>query len=250
MTTDITVRADLTAEIITEHQAAFAAASDAVQHAVRCGELLLKAKAEIKHGEFGAYCKKTLPFDERTAQRYMQAATWAAANPTRVSDMGSLRNLLTTAAPPSSKPKAKTKTLKTKAQKQFADVADDKGKAAATLQDVITEKRMTPTEAYQAALMAASVIKRAAPQLKISERVDIGRKVMAALGFEDTPADKQAQAIDADAAGEAVTKALNDALAERKPRKPRAGKKSRRISPDDGKAARELAQRAQAIHGH
>jgi hypothetical protein len=248
MTTAITVPAALTAEIIAAHEVAWAARGDAVQKSIRCGELLLQAKAEIRHGDFGAYVA-TLPFSPRTAQEYMRASAWAAANPQRAADMVSLRNLLAIAAP-HSKPKAKTPTLKTKAQQQFAAVADDKGKAAATLQGVITEKRMTPTEAYQAALMAASVIKRAAPQLKVSERVDIGRKVMAALGFADTPADKQAQTIDADAAGEAVTKALNDALAERKPRKPRAGKKSRRISPDDGKAARELAQRAQAIHGH
>lgn len=180
MSTAITVPADLTAEIIAAHEAAFAAADDAVRKAIHCGDLLLKAKAEIKHGDFGAYVK-TLPFGERMAQRYMQAATWAAANPTRVSDMGSLRNLLTTAAPPSSKPKPTTTTQqKTKAQKQLAAELKDP-QAVAVMAAAALEKPLTPSESFNVALMLADGIKRAAAPLKVNERADVLRRVVRGL---------------------------------------------------------------------
>lgn len=44
-----TISNTLAVEINQEHQAAIAAASTAVEHARRCGELLLRAKAEIGH---------------------------------------------------------------------------------------------------------------------------------------------------------------------------------------------------------
>lgn len=84
---------ELTAQIIKAHEAAIASAEDAVRRAIHCGELLLKVKSECKHGSFGTYCK-SLPFGDRMVQRYMQAAAWAKSNPTRVSEIASLRGLL------------------------------------------------------------------------------------------------------------------------------------------------------------
>jgi hypothetical protein len=184
--TALTVRADLTADIIAAHEAAFAAADDAVRKAIQCGELLLKAKAEVQHGDFGAFCK-ALPFGERMAQRYMQAASWTKSNPTRVSEMGSLRGLLTTAAPPN-KPKATTSAtpvLKTKAQRQLAEELKDP-QAVAVMVGAALEEPLTPSESFNAAMILADGIKRAAAPLAITVRANVLRRVMRGL-VEDAP---------------------------------------------------------------
>jgi len=43
-------RTDLAGKIEAEHQAAIGAARSAMEHAIRCGQLLLEAKASIGHG--------------------------------------------------------------------------------------------------------------------------------------------------------------------------------------------------------
>ena len=61
-------------EINREHEFATNLADEAVEHAKRAGVLLLKAKAEIPHGEFGAWISSHLNVSQRQAQRYMAAA--------------------------------------------------------------------------------------------------------------------------------------------------------------------------------
>jgi hypothetical protein len=41
--------------------------------AIKVGELLLQKKQSLKHGEWLPWCKRNLPFTERTAQRYILA---------------------------------------------------------------------------------------------------------------------------------------------------------------------------------
>ena len=71
----------------------------AVQYAVACGTELLIQKEKLGHGKFGPWLL-TLSFSERQAQRYMQGALIVAANPTRVSEVESLRELLESDKPP------------------------------------------------------------------------------------------------------------------------------------------------------
>lgn len=66
------------------------AAGGAVQYAIRCGELLMRKKAELKHGEFEAWVGANCEFTTRHAQRYMKAAS---KSDTRVA-FESLRELL------------------------------------------------------------------------------------------------------------------------------------------------------------
>jgi len=61
-------------EINREHEFATNLADEAVVHAKRAGVLLLKAKAEIPHGGFGAWITSHLNVSQRQAQRYMAAA--------------------------------------------------------------------------------------------------------------------------------------------------------------------------------
>lgn len=62
------------AEINSEHALALNAANQAVTHGKRVGELLLQVKADLPHGEFGAWLAENVTVSERQAQRYMQAA--------------------------------------------------------------------------------------------------------------------------------------------------------------------------------
>ena len=59
-------------QINAEHPACEASASTAVQHAMRCGELLTAVRRELKHGEWLPWINKHFAGDERTARAYMQ----------------------------------------------------------------------------------------------------------------------------------------------------------------------------------
>lgn len=46
----------------------------AVEHAIRCGELLIEAKAALPHGSWGDWISENFPASNRTAQGYMRLA--------------------------------------------------------------------------------------------------------------------------------------------------------------------------------
>jgi hypothetical protein len=60
--------------ITEEHRLARQSAVDAVKHAVACGELLIKLKSNLKHGEFGKWISDNCEFSQATANNYMKAA--------------------------------------------------------------------------------------------------------------------------------------------------------------------------------
>jgi Protein of unknown function (DUF3102) len=57
-----------------EHRKANASARDAVEHAVRAGEALCRARELCKAGEWGAYLPLAFEGSMRTAQKYMRIA--------------------------------------------------------------------------------------------------------------------------------------------------------------------------------
>lgn len=57
-----------------EHSLAIKHADQAIGHAKRAGELLLKAKTQLPHGEFCAWVGANVTVTQRQAQRYMAAA--------------------------------------------------------------------------------------------------------------------------------------------------------------------------------
>jgi hypothetical protein len=65
---------DLAAQIEAEHQAAVGASRTALEHAVRCGELLIRAKSEIGHGDWIEWLEVNCSVRPRTAQVYMRLA--------------------------------------------------------------------------------------------------------------------------------------------------------------------------------
>ena len=60
-------------EINQQHRLARSSAENAVQHAIRCGELLALKKAELKHGKFGRWVEDNCEFSYALARKYMQA---------------------------------------------------------------------------------------------------------------------------------------------------------------------------------
>lgn len=174
---------NLVPQIVAEHEAAQVAARSAVQHAIRCGELLIEAKATMPHGSFGGWCA-TLPFDERTAQRYMSAAKWASKNPTRVSDFTSLRGVhLAMAAPKSAKPDG-TNLVPSGGKKgarlntQIADL-DLSGQAA--ILSEVKEKPLSPAEAFDVSLLALRVLGHARGLLDAAHRRHLDRLIRGLL---------------------------------------------------------------------
>ena len=61
-------------QINNEHRMGELAARDAIEHAIKAGELLIQAKAQVKHGEWLPWVRKTLTVTPRQAQKYIRVA--------------------------------------------------------------------------------------------------------------------------------------------------------------------------------
>ena len=66
--------ADLAARIRFEHTAVADNLSEALAHSMAAGDLLLEAKAQLKHGQWLPWLKDHVDISERTAQLYMRTA--------------------------------------------------------------------------------------------------------------------------------------------------------------------------------
>jgi hypothetical protein len=98
--------ADLAADINAAHQQAEQALRDGVLHAIRCGELLHEAKAQLPHGEWENWLKVNVSFQPRTARAYMQIAELDAEKRQRVADLPMREALKAIAKPQERKPVA------------------------------------------------------------------------------------------------------------------------------------------------
>jgi hypothetical protein len=65
---------DLAARINAAHEAVQAALKSSIINAMHAGELLIAAKAKLKHGEWLPWLKANFPFTDRTARNYMMLA--------------------------------------------------------------------------------------------------------------------------------------------------------------------------------
>jgi predicted GNAT family acetyltransferase len=61
-------------EINKEHGLAQQLSETAVQHAIRCGQLLVEVKVALEHGQFEKWMADNCSFASSTARRYIQAA--------------------------------------------------------------------------------------------------------------------------------------------------------------------------------
>lgn len=96
-TMDLATLAD---QINAEHRACDEALREGLAHAVRAGELLVEAKAQVKHGQWEQWVTENFEGSPRTAQAYMKVAreipTLDGAKAQRVADLsfrGALKEL-------------------------------------------------------------------------------------------------------------------------------------------------------------
>lgn len=70
---------DLADAINLEHKAAIEHAQHAVEHALKCGRLLIQAKGQLPHGEFLSWLSEHCHVKQRQARNYMRVAdNWQA----------------------------------------------------------------------------------------------------------------------------------------------------------------------------
>jgi hypothetical protein len=77
----------LAARIHDEHRAAVGALKQGVLHAIAAGDLLLKAKAQLKHGGWLDWLKANCEIPERTVQAYMRLARLPVEKRNAVADL-------------------------------------------------------------------------------------------------------------------------------------------------------------------
>jgi len=101
---------ELISEIRRAHAAAQDAQKNAVQCAIRVGELLRIAREDIPHGQWEMWLQAKCKFSARTARGYLRLAGLDAANRQRVAEM-SLRNALADIASNSAKQRRREREL-------------------------------------------------------------------------------------------------------------------------------------------
>src|SRR3954447_19898437 len=88
--------AALSAQIEAEHMAAIGSARSAIGHAVRCGQLLVEAKAAVPHGQWLNWVAANLSFGPRQAQKYARLATHASTEANATCEFASIDQALAT----------------------------------------------------------------------------------------------------------------------------------------------------------
>jgi Protein of unknown function (DUF3102) len=83
----VALATDLPARINVAHADCAKAMTAAVRHATRAGELLLRAKAKVGHGQWQKWQKENLRFSTRTAQLYAYLASIAPEKRNAVADL-------------------------------------------------------------------------------------------------------------------------------------------------------------------
>jgi Protein of unknown function (DUF3102) len=95
---------DLAREINTEHGHVEKHKHSTIQHAIRCGELLLEMKQRVGHGNWLAWVEEHFEASERTARNYMEIAKSAAV--ADLKDDTTMRSALRALASPSQSKRA------------------------------------------------------------------------------------------------------------------------------------------------
>src|SRR5262249_7618327 len=115
--------ADLAARIKAEHEAATAFIKQSLERAIRAGELLIEAKAKLKHGQWLPWLREHCRMSERTGSHYMRLARHAAEFG-NVADL-TVRGALELLSPPSNEGEAILRRLQ-EADCQLAEAVEDK----------------------------------------------------------------------------------------------------------------------------
>lgn len=109
----------LAVEIRNAHGLVEDSARSTVEHAIRAGELLIEAKAQVRHGEWLPYLTQT-GIPQKTANNYMRLA----ANQPRVADLGSVREALAELAEPRAVPELEVEAVEVEIVEPTATVTE------------------------------------------------------------------------------------------------------------------------------
>lgn len=141
---------DLAAEIRREHEACEQHARSAVEHAIRAGELLIEAKAQVRHGEWLPWLGVNFPGHYNLASAYMRLAR----NSQRVVNSSSLRAALKELAEPraddddeSDEPVPATPSREERIQAELTALCDSLDDQEAAMAEAIEEFGDEPTPA-------------------------------------------------------------------------------------------------------
>lgn len=85
---------DVAEYINSEHVLAQESFSSAAQHAINCGNALINAKAQCRHGEWLQWLKKNIRIHQTTASGYMRLAKANQAHALNLADAPSIRQAL------------------------------------------------------------------------------------------------------------------------------------------------------------
>lgn len=102
MTTEIAPResTELATTINREHAQVLASATNMVQFAVNCGDLLLQVRESVPHGGWATWVEEHFDGSDWVARKYMQLAREEKANRGRITEMGSIYAALRSIATP------------------------------------------------------------------------------------------------------------------------------------------------------
>lgn len=148
----------LISAIRSEHALASSAADTAVEHAHRCGTLLLEAKQTVGHGAFGKWLAENFPGSERTAQDYMRVAKRELPNPQRAADM-SIRGALAGMAKPGPKAKPIRKMAQPKSDPPPAKKSEPSAAPAPKSEDKVTDFDRQVRDLHDAGLPTYDIAK-------------------------------------------------------------------------------------------
>lgn len=111
MSTDLLHLGHLATRINEEHAKCEVAARTAIDHAIKVGRLLLEAKDQVAHGEWGEWVEKHCAFSQRSAQGYMRVARRApelGGNAQRVAPLSLRQGLALISEPKDQGPESET----------------------------------------------------------------------------------------------------------------------------------------------
>jgi hypothetical protein len=115
----------LAVEINAEHEAAENALNMALHHARRCGELLIEAKGQCEHGEWGRWLADNFRASERTARGYMTLARRWHELPTQNGNALPIREALAALANPRPEQEVVNAVDDMALEREIAEAEDD-----------------------------------------------------------------------------------------------------------------------------
>lgn len=132
---------NISTEINTEHEIVVNACKSAVEHAIKAGELLIKAKSMVNHGEWLDWMKDNCEMTERTAQTYMRLAReypkLEDSKAQRVADLSMRETLKVLAAPKESESELERARLSTDEYEKLRDEIQLLGYAFRQTEEII-----------------------------------------------------------------------------------------------------------------